>query len=359
MDSHVRSVRSYNKTPAIQVPEPPDYISPFLSLPPPNSANLGASHLMTSSPGSLLDSSSPTSASVLGSPSNMLGNLSGSSSQPRLIHARQSEIQKLEERFKRMEEFLGNLGFDSIGEFLQILFYNPTRAAGKDPRGVAHGLAIARFLQGKTTIKMSDIIILIYSHKHSAPSSRSTQYHERHAPFSPSISAADIKHARPSLFTWATNLIGNQVHQEIHKLTAKDNDAHLRASTNGRRSEDGVNLVTWEALGKFSIGGLCEKYKTRAPVCWYLTESMAALHKNGAVITKICRPHPIVCISLKIAGQSYLPVYFRSKLGLLARLYLHETITQMEILRWPWAYGTSRRNPILTSNGFIADSEIL
>ena len=60
MDSHVRSVRSYNKTPAIQVPEPPDYISPFLSLPPPNSANLGASHLMTSS-GSPLDSSAPIS----------------------------------------------------------------------------------------------------------------------------------------------------------------------------------------------------------------------------------------------------------------------------------------------------------
>ena len=84
---------------------------------------------MTSSPSSLLDPSSPTSASVLGSPSNMLGNLSGSPSQPRLIHARQSETQKLEEKFKRMEEFLGNSGFDSIGEFLQILFYNPTRGS--------------------------------------------------------------------------------------------------------------------------------------------------------------------------------------------------------------------------------------
>ena len=27
---------------------------------------------------------------------------------------------------------------------------------------------------------------------------------------------------------------------------------------------DAQIIVTWEALGKFSIAGLCEKYKTRA-----------------------------------------------------------------------------------------------
>lgn len=137
-----------------------------------------------------------------------------------------------------MEDILGEPGFDSIGKFLQILFYNPTCVAGKeDPRGTAHGLAVARFLHGKKKIKMADIIALIYSHKHSAPSSRSTQSHERHAPFSPSVSASEIFHARPSLFTWATNLVANHVHHEIHKLTVKDDDVH-RASTNGRRSED-------------------------------------------------------------------------------------------------------------------------
>ena len=64
----------------------------------------------------------------------------------------------------------------------------------------------------------------------------------------------------------------------------KDDDVHLRASTNGRRSEDAVNLVTWDALGKFNIAALCEKYKARAPVSWYLTELMAASRKNGVVI---------------------------------------------------------------------------
>ena len=103
-----------------------------------------------------------------------------------------------------------------------------------------------------------------------------------------------MPHAHPSLFTWATNLVANHVHHEIHELTVKDDDVHLRASTNRRRSEDAVNLVTWEALGKFNIAALCGKYKARAPVSWYLTELMAASRKNGVVIIKKRRPHPIV-----------------------------------------------------------------
>ncbi|KDR67763.1 hypothetical protein GALMADRAFT_79366 [Galerina marginata CBS 339.88] len=134
---------------------------------------------------------------------------------------------------------------------------------------------------------MSDIIVLIYLHKRSAPSWRSTQDHERHAPFSPSVSPAKIAHARPSLFTCATNLVANHVHQDIYKLTSKDNDVRLRASANGRRSEDTLTLFTWQALGKFSLAALCEKYKTRAPVSWHLTESMTASRKNGVTCRQL------------------------------------------------------------------------
>jgi hypothetical protein len=249
VENSVRTVRSYKKTPTIQVPAIPSFVSPFLSQSGLSLAHSGALPLAPSSPEDLA-SSSVASLSPLGSP---FSNLSESSSQPRLIRAPQDTTQKLEVKFKRMEEILGDFVFDSIGEFLQILFYNPTRVIGKeDPRGVAHGLAVARFLQGKTKIKMSDIIILIYSHKHSAPSWRSTQYHERHAPFSPSVSPAEIFHARPSLFTWATNLVANHVHREIYELAAKEDDNHLRASTNGRRP-DSVNLVTWETLGSLVL----------------------------------------------------------------------------------------------------------
>ena len=94
----------------------------------------------------------------------------------------------------------------------EVLFYNPTWVARKeDLHGVTHGLSVTRFLHGKTKIKISPPSV---SHKHgSAPSRRSTQYHERRTPFSPlSVSHAEILHARPSLFTWATNLVANQVH---------------------------------------------------------------------------------------------------------------------------------------------------
>jgi hypothetical protein len=144
---------------------------------------------------------------------------------------------------------------------------------------------------------MSDIISLIYGHKHSSPSPASPHYSERHAPFSPSFPPTAIFHACPSLFSWATNLVANHIHHEIHGLTVKEDNTHLQALTNGRRPDHvNVNLVSWEALGKFSIDALCEKYKTRAPVSWHLTESMAASRKNGIVIIKKRRPHPIVSI---------------------------------------------------------------
>ena len=165
-----------------------------------------------------------------------------------------------------METFLKDSGFDSVGKFLKILFYNPSRLSGEsDPRGSCHAKAVSRFLQGQNKIKMSDIISLIYKHKHSTPSPASPLYSECHASFSPSVSPGEIFHARPSMFSWATNLVADHVHREIYALPAKDDLTHLRASTNGRRL-DRANLVTWEALGRFSIATLCEKYKARAPV---------------------------------------------------------------------------------------------
>ncbi|PPQ87647.1 hypothetical protein CVT25_011485 [Psilocybe cyanescens] len=295
MEKSARTVRSWKKTPTIVVPATPDYMLPFQPQSATGSTSAGDSPI-TSSPleAHAFSSISPTSA-PLGSPFNTLGYLGGSSSQPRVNRSPQDETKKLATKFKQMEEVIRDFPFDSVGEFLQILFYNPTRVSGKeDPRGLAHGLAVAQFLQGMTKVKMSDIVSLIYSHKHSAPSPKSAHYHERHAPFSPSILPDDIHYARPSLFTWATNLVASQVNREIYQLSVKDNDVHLRALTNGRRPADSVNVVTWEALGKFSIAGLIEKYKERAPVSWHLTECMAASQKNGVMIVKKRCPHPIV-----------------------------------------------------------------
>ena len=288
MDSNVRIVKSFKKLkPIAEIPETPEFVTHFLPSPP---------NSLLSSPPNDQHGSLPTTPLFLGSPFNDLGCLGGSSSQPRLIQHPQSDAQKLSSKFEKMERFLKDSGFDSVGEFLKILFYNPSRVSGEsDPRGSCHAKAVSHFLQGRNKIKMSGIISLIYKHKHSAPSPASPLYSERHAPFSPSVSSREIFHARPSLFSWATNLVADHVHHEIYALTAKDDITHFRASTNGRRP-DCANLVTWEALGRFSIAALCEKYKTRAPVSWYLTESMTASRKNGIVILKKRRPHPIVSI---------------------------------------------------------------
>jgi hypothetical protein len=125
-----------------------------------------------------------------------------------------------------MEAFISNSGFDSIGDFLQVLFYNPTRVAGKeDPHGVAHGLAVARFLQGKTNIKLEDVRYYcphLLSQKQCAVAIGKVN----------PLPRASCSFLALSL-TWATNLVGNHVHQEIHKLTVKNNDSHLHASSNG------------------------------------------------------------------------------------------------------------------------------
>ncbi|KAF8952164.1 hypothetical protein BDZ97DRAFT_1909450 [Flammula alnicola] len=229
MEGIVRSVRSYKKTPIIAIPETPDYFKCLLPS--------ASSSSLLSSPKDL-EESSPTA----------------------------SDAQKLAYKFERMEVLLKDSGFDSVGEFLKILFYNPSRISGEsDPQGSFHAKAVSQFLQGQNKIKM---------HKHSAPSPASPLYSE--------LSPVEIFHACPSLFSWATNLVATH----LSRTNIPDSETHLRASTNGRRP-DHVKLVTWQALGKFSISALCEKYRARAPVSWHITESMAASPKNGVQVGAI------------------------------------------------------------------------
>ena len=159
MESNVRIVKSFKKLkPIPEIPEIPDFITGFLPSP--------SNSLLASFPNDQ-HVSSPTTPLMLGSPFNDLGSLGGSSSQPRLIQHPQSDAQKLSSKFERMESFLKDSGFDSVGEILKILFYNPSRLSGEsDPRGSCHAKAVSRFLQGRNKIKMSDIISLIYQHKH-------------------------------------------------------------------------------------------------------------------------------------------------------------------------------------------------
>ena len=113
MESNVRIVKSFKKLKPIA--EIPDFITCFLPSP--------SNSLLASFPNDQ-HVLSPTTPLLLSSPFNDLGSLGGSSSQPRLIQHPQSDAQKLSSKFKRMETFLKDSGFDSVGEFLKILFYN-------------------------------------------------------------------------------------------------------------------------------------------------------------------------------------------------------------------------------------------
>ena len=134
---------AYKKTPLVVLPKAPHYLHRTFSPPclefPPSFTSGWARGTVIYWPLSPL----------LGSPFNELCCPYGSSSQPRLIQAPQDEAQKLASKFDWMEQLLKDSGFDSLGEFLKILFYNPSRVPGQpDPRGMFHAKSVARFLQG-------------------------------------------------------------------------------------------------------------------------------------------------------------------------------------------------------------------
>jgi len=135
MEGNIRSVQPYKKTLVITVPETPDYLE-----------NLLPSASSSSLPSSPNDTCGPLT--TLCSPFNEPGWLDGSSSQPRLCQSPQNDSQKLTLKFKKMEALFLDSGFDSVGEILEIMFYNPSRVAGEpDPRGSFHAKAVSRFLQ--------------------------------------------------------------------------------------------------------------------------------------------------------------------------------------------------------------------
>lgn len=150
---------------------------------------------------------------------------------------------------------------------------------------------------------MSDIITLIYTHKHSAPSPGSPCYSERHAPFSAAVSLAKISHAYPLLFTWATNFVADHACREIYGLTGKNDHVHIRASTNGQLERlDCVNLVTWGALGKSRLSSMASLREIQIlctcglASCWiYGCIAQERLHCGIKEVTTTCN---CKCLSL-------------------------------------------------------------
>ncbi|KAJ7719724.1 hypothetical protein B0H16DRAFT_1794341 [Mycena metata] len=222
-------------------------------------------------------------------------------SQPRLRAVRQNAAEKESQKFEKMEELLKNLPFDNLGDFLAILFHN--RPHGEpDRRGTTHSVMVARFLHGLDSIRMSDILPLIYHHRSGYPSINSTSSDEQNLMFATHGSPDDIRNARPYMSTWATRLVAVEVRRQVGRLTKDDpadptHHVHLRAATNERSK---AHVVTWRDLGNWSLKKLESRYWRRGAgdLAMFITEAAAApAFEDGVAVVRARRPHPIIQIN--------------------------------------------------------------
>ncbi|THU90081.1 hypothetical protein K435DRAFT_864632 [Dendrothele bispora CBS 962.96] len=109
-------------------------------------------------------------------------------SYPRLRAAQQSPNEKLSMRFQQLDYLVKTWEFDSLGEFLALLFYNHKQRDGPDPRGASHTQAVSQFLHGQTQLKISEFIQLIYEHPSANPKYDWKKKAERELALHPSAS---------------------------------------------------------------------------------------------------------------------------------------------------------------------------
>ncbi|KAJ7621676.1 hypothetical protein B0H17DRAFT_1151772 [Mycena rosella] len=241
-------------------------------------------------------------------------------------------------QYQKIDDFIRTNGFPTLGDFLMALFQHRIRGE-KDYRTRRHRQAVSAFLRGCSTIKMANFIPLLYNHPQSRPKRNDLQ--ARSAAFSPYKPLHEILYAQPCLSSWATRLIGDHTYFRVGKLARKDpgrRRRHLRATTNGRVED--VEALEWEDV-EFTMGDLAEQYKVEDEFMWYLTECCTGSWKNGKVIIKKTRPHPIIqvgAISSFILSRNK---YASGDLGLPLGIWLFACRAHVDIKRVFCRFGYS------------------
>ncbi|KAJ7816153.1 hypothetical protein B0H14DRAFT_2215451, partial [Mycena olivaceomarginata] len=128
-------------------------------------------------------------------------------------------------------------GFDSLGEFLSVLF-DPRIRGEKDCRSKRHRQAVSAFLQGRSKITLAHIMPLILNHHKSRPKKNDAD--QSSPAFSPYTPLTQIWYAPTCIAAWATRLIGDHLYYRVGKLARKKRTdgrsrRHLRATTNAAR----------------------------------------------------------------------------------------------------------------------------
>ncbi|KAJ6478884.1 hypothetical protein C8R45DRAFT_1076622 [Mycena sanguinolenta] len=241
-------------------------------------------------------------------------------------------------QWEKIDDILHTYGFSNLGEFLQVLF-RPRVRGHKDPRTPRHRHVVAAFLQGRTSVKITDIIDLLYNHNKSRPK----KTHPDHlTAFSTEQPLNEILCARPCLSSWAMRLVGDHAYFRVGKLAQKKRGGrsrrHLRAHTHGRTET--TEVIEWEDT-EFTIEDLATQYKEEDLFLWYLTECCTASRKKGKVIAKKHRPHPIIqvgTISSFILSRNQ---YASGELGLPLGLWLFACQAHVDVKRVFCRFGFS------------------
>jgi hypothetical protein len=158
--------------------------------------------------------------------------------------------------------------FRSLGAFLNVVFH-VHEYHSQDHCTATHRSMVTAFLKVESTIQVLDLVDAIYRHPDSQPNIDSEYVHEKDLSFSPTILPKNIHHACPSLSSWATQLVGDTVHNEISCLTRNDPDNindHIQLHPSKNSCSNCTNLATWDDLGKFSILSLAAKYQKCVPL---------------------------------------------------------------------------------------------
>ncbi|THU87731.1 hypothetical protein K435DRAFT_866982 [Dendrothele bispora CBS 962.96] len=211
-------------------------------------------------------------------------------SYPHLRAARQSPHEKLSMQFQQLDYLLKTWEFDSLGEFLALLFYNHKQRDGSDPRGASHTQAVSQFLHGQTQLKISEFIQLIYEHPSANPKYDSEKKAERELALHPSASLP------PKNFFYAN-----------------PTDAlSLRASSNGHSKDS--HTISWDDISSFSFDTLEGRYKSKAAVAYFILESLCK-HKDKATGEPIVRIRRLFKPALLSAMSSFVTCLNQRAIG--------------------------------------------
>ncbi|THU82314.1 hypothetical protein K435DRAFT_691776, partial [Dendrothele bispora CBS 962.96] len=226
------------------------------------------------------------------------------------------------------------LHYASVAEFFYD-FVEPIPPGSSQAFGERHRASLQAFLQGRMKVKSVELVVRMFNHRYSFPSTRCKDYvEERSKSYSLSIlSLSTIKYARCSLSSWATQIVGNRVYRDMKDLIhPKPNDnkpifinPRLVTSANMRTKAKGVKTVTKDDLLSFKISDHVHFFKDRVPLIWYLTECMAAPRMNSLLITCKRRPPSIVSALTRYNSFLLTSVFSRFKLPLYHHLSLHKT----------------------------------